>query len=64
MLVFGEDPKQEVLAGTKILTEAKYSFNFTRLRNTFCLSLHYNESNCFLFVSGEKIFEFEGKHTR
>ena len=40
---------------------AKYSINFTEQQNKFCLSLHSNESNSFLFVNGVKIYQFKSK---
>ena len=45
-----------------ILTaEAEYSINFTRPGIKFCLSLHYNGSNSFLFVNATKIYQFKEK---
>ena len=35
--------------------ETKYSINFLRLNKNFCLSLHYNGSNRFLFVNATKV---------
>ena len=32
---------------------AECFFNFTERKNKFCLGLHYNRSNSFLFVDGE-----------
>ena len=32
-----------------------YSINFTARKNKFCLSLHYNGANSYLFVSGTEI---------
>ena len=36
--------------------EAQYSINFSRWNRIFYLSLHYNESNIFLFVNVTKIY--------
>ena len=41
ILVFGEDPKQD-LDDTTIMAEAKYPINFLRSVKNFCLILHYN----------------------
>ena len=41
--------------------EAQYSFNFSRSNRKFCLSLHYNGSNSFLFVNATKIYQFKAK---
>ena len=38
-----------------------YSINFTVTKNKFCLSLHYNEGNSYLFVNGTKIIKFKAK---
>ena len=36
-----------------------YSINFTEKR--FCLSLHYNGANSYLFVNGTEIYKFKAK---
>ena len=54
ILIFGEGPTQE-LDDTTLTAEAKYPINFTQLGKRFVLSLHYNGSNNFLFVSATKI---------
>ena len=38
-----------------------YSINFTVTKKTFCLSLHYNGANSYLFVNGTEIYKFKGK---
>ena len=38
-----------------------YLINFTFTKNRFCLSLHYNEANSYLFVNGTKIYKFKAK---
>ena len=35
--------------------------NFTKENITFCLSLHYNGSNSYLFVNGTEIIKFKAK---
>ena len=45
------------LDNTKITGETEYSIKFSRSRNKFCLSMHYNESNSFLFVNATKIYQ-------
>ena len=45
-----------------ILTAEKmYSINFTLTKNKFCLSLHYNGVNSYLFVNGTEIYKFKAK---
>ena len=38
-----------------------YSINFTVTRKKFCLSLHYNGANSYLFVNGTEIYKFKAK---
>ena len=60
ILVVGKDFIQG-LDNTTIYAEKLYSINFKKTNQTFCLSLHYNETNSYLFVSGPKIIKFEAK---
>ena len=38
-----------------------YSINFTVPNKRFCLILHYNGANSYLFVNGTEIYEFKAK---
>ena len=38
-----------------------YSINFTEKNKKFCLSLHYNGANSYLFVNGTEIHKFKEK---
>ena len=38
-----------------------YSINFTKTDTKFCLSLHYNGENSYLFVTGTEIHKFQAK---
>ena len=38
-----------------------YSINFAVTENKFCLSLHYNGANSYLFVNGTEIIKFKAK---
>ena len=38
-----------------------YSINFTVTKKKFCLSLHYNGANIYLFVNGTEIYRFKAK---
>ena len=38
-----------------------YSANFTMTKKKFCLSLHYNEANSYLFVNDTEIYKFKAK---
>ena len=39
----------------------KYSINYTEKSKKFCLSLHYNGANSYLFVNGTEIIKFKAK---
>ena len=41
--------------------EKMYSINFTVNKKKFCLSLHYNRANSYLFVNGTEIYKFKAK---
>ena len=43
--------------------EKMYSINFTVTRKGFCLSLHYNGANSYLFVNGTEIIKFKAKNS-
>ena len=38
-----------------------YSISFTVTNVQFCLSLHYNEANSYLFMNGTEIYKFKAK---
>ena len=38
-----------------------HSINFTVTKKKFCLNLHYNGGNSYLFVNGKEIVKFKGK---
>ena len=59
ILVHGKGPTQGL---EHILTAEKmYSINFTVTRKKFCVSLHYNGANSYLFVNGTEIYIFKAK---
>ena len=62
ILILGEGPTQG-LDGTKLTAELKYSINFTATRKKFCLGLHYNGANSYLFVNSTEITKFKGKES-
>ena len=41
-----------------------YSINFTVTNKKFCLSLHYNGANSYLFVNGKEIKKFRAKDSK
>ena len=54
ILILGEGPTQG-LDDTKLTAEAQHSINCSRSNRKFCLNLHYNGNNSFLFVNATKI---------
>ena len=38
-----------------------YSINFTVTNKKFCLSLHYNGTNSYLFANGTEFYKFKAK---
>ena len=48
---------------TTLTAEKVYSFTFTVSRKKFCLSLHYNGYNSYLFVNGKEITKFKAKNS-
>ena len=44
-----------------LTAEKMYSINFTVTKNKFCLRLHYNGENSYLFVNGREIIKFKAK---
>ena len=57
ILILGEGSAQRLDDNT--LTVKVNPINFTQPRKRFVLSLHYNESNSFLFVNATKIYQFK-----
>ena len=60
ILILGEGPTQR-FDDTALTVETKYYINFTQSNRKFCLSLHYNGSNKFLFVNGTKKYQFKAR---
>ena len=56
-LILGEEPTQG-LYDTTLTAEAKYPINFRQSIKRFVLSLHYNESNSFLFVNATELYQY------
>ena len=60
ILIIGKGPTQG-LDDTTLTVVAQYSINFSRSNRKFCLSLHYNWGNSFLFVNAGKKDQFQGR---
>ena len=59
ILVLGIGPAQGL--EHTLTAEKLYSINFTVTKKKFCLSLHYNSANSYLFVNGTEIYKFKAK---
>ena len=59
ILVFGRGPMQGL--ESTLTAEKMYSINFAVTKKKFCLSLHYNGGNSYLFVNGTEIIKFKAK---
>ena len=59
IFILGEGPTQRL--EHTLSAEKMYSTNFTKQNTTFCLSMHYNGGNSYLFVNGTEIIKFKAK---
>ena len=62
-LILGTGPTQG-LGEHPLTAEKMYLINFTDHRKTYCLSLHYNRANSYLFVNGTNIIKFKAKDSK
>ena len=62
ILVLGKGPTQGL--EHTLTAEKMYSINFTVTKKKFCLSLHYNGANSYLFVNGIEIYKFKAKDSQ
>ena len=58
--ILGRGPTQG-LGEHSLTAEKMYSINFSLTKKRFCLSLHYNGANSYLFVNGTEIYKFKAK---
>ena len=58
-LVLGRGPTQ--VLESALTAEKMYSINFTVTKKKYCLNLHYNGANSYLFVNGTEIIKFKAK---
>ena len=61
ILIFGKGPMQGL--EHMLSAEKMFSSNFTEKNRKFCLNLHYNGTESYLFVNGTKIIKFKSKNT-
>ena len=60
ILILGSIPTQG-LGEHSLTTEKMYSINFSAIGRKFCLSLHYNGANSYLFVNCIEMIKFKTK---
>ena len=61
ILILGVGPTQGL--EHTLTPEKMYSINFAITKKKFCLSLHYNGVNSYLFVNGTEIYKFKAKES-
>ena len=61
VLVLGHGPIQKI-DDTTIDAEKMYSPSFTVASKTFCVSLHYNGDDSYLFVNGKESLSLNPKN--
>ena len=60
-LILGIGPTQGL--ELTLTAEKMYSINFKVTKKKFCLSLHCNGANSYLFVNGTEIYKFKAKNS-
>ena len=60
ILILGKGQAQR-LDENSLSAEKMYSVDFTKVNTKFCISLHYNAANSYLFVNGTEIHRFTAK---
>ena len=58
ILILGKGLTQR-LDEHSLTAEKNYSINFTLTKKKFCLSLHYNVANSYLFVNGAELLNLK-----
>ena len=58
-MIFGKGPTQGL--EYTLSAEKMYSINFADHNKKFCLSLHYNGANSYLFVKSKEIHKYRAK---
>ena len=62
ILILGKGPT-DGLNDTRLTAEKEYSINFTEHYKRFCLSMHYNGANSYIFVNDVEIHKFKAKYS-
>ena len=62
ILILGIGPTQGL--EHTLTAEKMYSIKFTEKNKEFCLSLHYNGANGYLFVNSTEVYRFKAKDSK
>ena len=62
ILVLGNGPTQGL--EHTLTPEKMYPINFSVTEKKFCLSLHYNGANSYLFANGTEIYKFKAEESK
>ena len=60
IFILGKSPTQG-LGEDSLTAEKMYSVNFTDNGDKYCLTLHFNGANSYLFINGKEIIKFKEK---
>ena len=60
VLVLGHGLIQKI-DDTTIFAEKMYSPNFPVAKKTFCISIHYNGNDSYLFVNSKEVIKFKAR---
>ena len=63
ILILGKGPTQG-LGEHSLTAEKMNSINFTLTKKDFCLTLHFNGVNSYLFVNGTEIYKFKANDSQ
>ena len=63
ILILGKAPT-DGLNDTTLTAEKRYSINFNDQQKIFCLSLHWNGVNSYIFVNGVEIYKIKAKDSK
>ena len=60
VFILGKGPT-DGLDNITLMVEKEDPVNFTKQKKKFCLKLHYNRSNSYIFVNGVEIHRFKSR---
>ena len=60
MMILGKVPADD-LDDTTLIAEKEYSISFSQQQKKFCLNLHYNGANSYIFVNLVEIYKSKAR---